>query len=77
MTDWMEWLKSPEGNEVRYVQAVHVDGRRVDGEYLGLADTPNGVQVVVRSFDGTEHRYFGSALRALTRLDLPPAGGRR
>ncbi|MBP7866276.1 MAG: hypothetical protein KA419_10025 [Acidobacteria bacterium] len=76
MADWMTWLKSPEGNEVRYVHAVHVDGRRVDGEFLGLAETANGEQVVVRAFDGTEHRYFASALRALTRLDLPLAGGR-
>jgi hypothetical protein len=48
----------------RFLEAVHVDGRRFQGEFVGLHDTANGRQLVLKSPDGAEiHLYYATIRR--------------
>jgi len=49
----------------RFLEAVHVDGRRLTGEFVGLADTPIGRQIILKPPHGREIRLFYAMIRRL------------
>lgn len=64
MPDWYEKMRRIRPEEVRFVVLVHVDGRRMEGRFQGIVETPNGPQVVIQARSGEEIRLFVPSIRS-------------
>jgi len=65
MMEWVGRLEEIRTKGIRFIEVLHVDGRRFKGEWLGVRETPNGRQMVLRDGSGREVCVYFPAIRQL------------
>ena len=65
MMEWLGRLEEMQKQNIRFVEVVHVDGRRFTGEWLGVRESPNGRQAVIVDRSGREVCLYFPAIRQL------------
>jgi hypothetical protein len=64
--NWKPLIEDLQHKKVRFIEVLHVDGRRLKGELMGLADGPAGFpQVVMKDPCDREVRLYFEAIRAI------------
>jgi hypothetical protein len=64
--NWKPLIEDLQHKKIRFIEILHVDGRRLKGELQGLAEGPSGFpQVVMKDHYDREIRLYFEAIRAI------------
>lgn len=62
--NWQPLIEDLKQRNIRFIEVLHVDGRRLSGELMGLDQGPSGFpQLVMKDFCDRDVRLYFEAIR--------------
>jgi hypothetical protein len=65
MLEWVANLDRLRDPDHRFIEVFHVDGRLFSGELVGIRETPNGPQLVLKDRQGRDVQLYYPAIRSI------------